>query len=223
LAVFGEVSYRPIERIELTAGLRYTADEKQLTVRQYGAFGLPLFAGAFFPAFGPVSAEAEFDRLTPRFIANFKLTDDVSLYASYSQGFQAGAFQGFQLSAANAVVPINETIVHSYEAGLRSQFFDRRLTVNITGFHADYKDLPTTQFTSASGFLEASTFDADGHTRCDRASSDPRADAERAEICLALFGPAQCRLYVEPARQHGIAPLQWQSDAAGPLLQLYAQ
>jgi iron complex outermembrane receptor protein len=159
-AVFGEVSYRPIERIELTAGLRYTADEKQLTVRQYGAFGLPLFAGAFFPAFGPVSAEAEFDRLTPRFIANFKLTDDVSLYASYSQGFQAGAFQGFQLSAANAVVPINETIVHSYEAGLRSQFFDRRLTVNITGFHADYKDLPTTQFTSASGFLEASTFDA---------------------------------------------------------------
>ena len=160
IAVFGEVSYRPVDWIELTAGLRYTADEKDLIVRQYGAFGLPLFFGAFFPAFGPVQAEAEFDRFTPRVIADFELTDDISVYASYSQGFQAGAFQGFQLTAANAVVPISETVVHSYEAGLRSTFFDDRLTVNITGFHADYDDLPTTQFTSASGFLEARTFDA---------------------------------------------------------------
>ena len=160
LAVFGEVSFRPIDWLELTAGLRYTHDDKKLTVTQRGAFGLPLFFGRFFPAFGPVTAEAEFDKFTPRGIVKVDLSDDVSIYGSYSQGFQAGAFQGFQLTAANAVVPINETVVHSYEAGLRSQFFDRRLTVNVTGFIADYDDLPTTQFTSASGFLEARTFDA---------------------------------------------------------------
>lgn len=100
-----------------------------------------------------------FDRLTPRVIAKYEITYDVSVYASYSQGFQAGAFQGFQLAAANALVPINETIVSSTEIGLRSQWFDNRLTVNLTAFDADYDDLPTTQFTSASGFLEARTFD----------------------------------------------------------------
>lgn len=159
-AVFGEASYRPLDWLELTAGLRYTTDSKELVVEQYGAFGLPLFVGSAFPAFGPVEAEADFDRLTPRFIANIDLSEDISFYASYSQGFQAGAFQGFQLVAANAVVPINETVVESYEVGLRSQFLDDRLTVNVTAFNADYSDLPTTQFTSSSGFLEASTFDA---------------------------------------------------------------
>ena len=160
IAVFGELTYRPVDWLELTGGLRYTRDEKQLTVTQRGAFGLPLFFGRFFPAFGPLEAEAEFDRFTPRFIAKANLTDDVSIYASYSQGFQAGAFQGFQLTAANATIPINETVVDSYEIGLRSVFLDDRLTVNLTAFQADYNDLPTTQFQSNSGFLEARTFDA---------------------------------------------------------------
>ncbi len=160
IAVFGEVSYRPIDRLELTAGLRYTRDEKELTVEQFGAFDLPLFFGAFFPAFGPLEAEESFEKFTPRFIANFDVTEDVMLYASYSQGFQAGAFQGFQLTAANAVVPIDETVVDSYEVGLRSSWFDNRLIFNVTAFQADYNELPTTQFESSSGFLEARTFDA---------------------------------------------------------------
>ncbi len=159
-AVFGEVSYRPLDWLELTAGLRYTTDEKTLTVEQYGAFGLPLFFGAFFPPFGPLEAEANFDRFTPRFIIDADLTNDISVYASYAQGFQAGAFQGFQLTAANAVVPISETVVSSYEIGLRSSLLDERLFVNATAFQADYDELPTTQFTSGSGFLEARTFDA---------------------------------------------------------------
>lgn len=156
LAFFGEVSYRATDWLELTAGLRYTMDEKNITLVQTGAFGLPLF---FSLPFGPIQAKVDFKRLTPRFIANVELTEDISVYASYSQGFQGGAFQGFQLAAANAVVPINETVVHSYEAGLRSQFFDDSVTINLTGFNADYKDLPSTQFTSSSGFLETRTFD----------------------------------------------------------------
>lgn len=159
-AIFGEVSYSPIQRLELTAGLRYTSDNKELTVEQFGAFGLPLFFGAFFPAFGPNTAEEDFQSFTPRFIADFEVADDISIYASYSRGFQAGAFQGFQLTEANALVPINETIVDSYELGLRSAFLDDRLTFNVTAFEAQYSDLPTTQFQSASGFLEARTFDA---------------------------------------------------------------
>jgi len=161
LAVFGEASYRPADRLELTAGLRYTRDDKDLTVEQYGAFGLPLFFGAFFPAFGPLEAEETFDRFTPRVIADFEVTDDISVYASYSRGFQAGAFQGFQLTAANATVPIEETVVDSYEIGLRSAWFDDRLIFNVTAFQAEYNELPTTQFQSDSGFLEARTFDAE--------------------------------------------------------------
>ena len=160
VALFGEVSYSPIERLELTAGLRYTRDKKELTVEQFGAFDLPLFFGTFFPAFGPNTAERDFEAFTPRFIADFDLTDDISVYASYSRGFQAGAFQGFQLVEANALIPIEETTVDSYELGLRSAFFEDRLIFNVTAFQADYNELPTTQFEGASGFLEARTFDA---------------------------------------------------------------
>jgi iron complex outermembrane receptor protein len=159
-ALFGEISYSPIDRLELTAGLRYTRDYKEIIVEQYGSFNLPLFAGAFFPAFGPISGEEDFGSFTPRFIANYDISDDLSIYASYSRGFQAGAFQGFQLTEAAALVPINETIVDSYEVGLRSAFLNNRLVFNVTAFQADYNDLPTTQFQSASGFLEARTFDA---------------------------------------------------------------
>ena len=163
IGVFGEVSYQIHERLELTAGGRYTRDSKDITRALSPAFGFPPFFGAQFPE---ISGDATFEKFTPRLILDFDITDTVSAYASYSQGFQAGAFDGFtfafsEAGAQSGITPIPETVVDSFEIGLRSTWFNDRVVANITAFDADYNDLPTTTFdTSPEGFLQVLNFDA---------------------------------------------------------------
>jgi iron complex outermembrane recepter protein len=111
----------------------------------------------------------------------YNLTSDVMTYASYSRGYKAGGFglgrdasgpvysRNAACAAAGATpastVPVNvyrctpvdprfapET-VNAYEVGLRSQFFDRALTFNLTLFQADYKNLQLNTFTGTGFFL----------------------------------------------------------------------
>ena len=153
LSAFGEGSYEVTDRLTLTAGGRITWDEKELDRTHQGAFGLgPL--GVPYEA----SAKEDWSQFTPRLIADFELAPDVSVYASYARGFQAGAFQSFPFSPTTANEPFDPTKVDSYEVGLRSQFWDRRVTANITGFWADYTDLPST-INSTDGVLVVLTND----------------------------------------------------------------
>lgn len=158
VAVYGEASYDITDRIELTAGLRYTRDNKDISREATPVFGYPAFFGL---QFDEISTDVEFEKVTPRFIVDVDITDDISVYGSASRGFQSGAFQGFALSPGFALVPIAETVVDSYEVGLRSTWLDNRITANVTAFEAQYSDTPTSAFTASdSGFLEAATFDA---------------------------------------------------------------
>lgn len=155
-AIFGELSVRMFERLELTAGARYTWDQKDYSRRHFAAFGLPIFTGN--PYFGETTVN--FKKLTPRVIAKFEVTDDVMTYASWSRGFQAGAFQTFAFaSAENSNTPFNETTVDTFEAGFKGQFFDDRVTFNANFFHSDYSNIPSS-ILSNSGAFEVVTNDA---------------------------------------------------------------
>jgi iron complex outermembrane receptor protein len=84
----------------------------------------------------------------------------VMAYASWSRGFQAGAFQTFAFaSAENSNTPFNETTVDTIEAGFKGKFFDNRVTFNANFFHSDYSDIPSS-ILSNSGAFEVVTNDA---------------------------------------------------------------
>lgn len=121
-----DVNWAFAERFRVTLGGRYTRDEKKFRNRFLGGFD--------------VSAEDSWNKFTPKISVDYRPTDEVMLYASYSRGYRAGGFNGRATSIATSQTSYNPETVDSYELGLKTQFFDRRLSFNIAGFQTKYDD-----------------------------------------------------------------------------------
>lgn len=133
-ALFGQLSYAPGDgRLELTGGLRYTHDQKWVTL-----------AGDVQPN---LDGYVAYDKVSWLASANYKFRPDLMGYVRVSSGFRAG---GINPSATDINVFKPETIV-SYEAGLKAEWFDRRLRTNLAVFYVDYRDLQISQFLAGTG------------------------------------------------------------------------
>jgi iron complex outermembrane receptor protein len=138
-AAFGSMTWAATEKLNLTAGVRYSDEEKH-TVSSFQIRVTP-----FVDAFIPMDATKSWDAWTPRFSVDYKFTDDVMGYVSASEGFKSG-----QILPGNTGPPIDPEFVWSYEAGLKSNLFDDRLRANLTAFYYDYTDLQVSQLSGLS-------------------------------------------------------------------------
>jgi iron complex outermembrane receptor protein len=71
---------------------------------------------------------------TPRVILDYKPLEDVLFYASVSNGFKSGGFTSSAPTAAAAAIPLQPENSWSYESGVKSQFWNRRVTLNLSGY-----------------------------------------------------------------------------------------
>ena len=136
-AAFSSADWALTEKITLSAGVRYTYEEKTLEpVGQqfFLADGTPLQ-----PPVAAVHANENWDKWSPRLAAQYSFTDDLMAYASYSQGFKSGGFFGRITSGSN-VTKFNPEQVDTYEIGVKSTWLDQRLRVNGAIFSSDYQD-----------------------------------------------------------------------------------
>lgn len=62
------------------------------------------------------------------------------LYANVSRGYKAGGFSTFATSIEEQIVPAVQERLTAYEAGFKTEAFDRRLQLNGAVFYYDYKD-----------------------------------------------------------------------------------
>ncbi|MGH6780720.1 MAG: TonB-dependent receptor, partial [Sphingomonadaceae bacterium] len=129
-ALFGQVTQELGDRLSLTAGLRYTHDAKRLDQE------LP-FDRALKRSFNKVNWAATLD---------YRWSDDVMTYARVATGYKAGGFSA--RSANDGFDPENLT---SYEVGVKSELFDRRVRFNAALFHAVHKDVQIGQFLAGTG------------------------------------------------------------------------
>ena len=144
IAVFGQASWNVTEKLRLTAGARWTEDTKKL--RSIGQAGGFLVSENF-----DVQVDESWDEVTPKYVVDYQLTEEVFLYALASKGFKSGGFQGSPPSEFNATVPFQPEIAWLYEAGFKSEWFDRRARINLTGFYTDYTDLQVFQLLVPEG------------------------------------------------------------------------
>ena len=124
-ALFGQLEYDLTDQFRLTAGVRYTEEEKDLVVTD----GIPTFTE---------TQRIETDNVTWRFALDWKPTDDLLSYFSVSRGFKSGAFNTFFV-APGSTEPANEEELTAYEIGLKSTLFGGRARFNVSGFYYDYK------------------------------------------------------------------------------------
>jgi iron complex outermembrane recepter protein len=147
-AVYGDVTFAATDRLDLIAGLRFSADRKRFSVGFPPAGNLlgPLILVPPSPetlaGFGTVDANGTLRQSysdtswQPRAAVNYRASDLVSLYASASRGYKAGGFN--QLSPGPAFDPES---IWSYEIGVKGELADRRLRFDLSAYHFTYSDL----------------------------------------------------------------------------------
>jgi len=155
-AAFGEANLKLVERLTLTGGLRYTREDKEGSYSTF-VFGGPANITAAqrnqqLSILRPqtYAAEDHDGSVSGRANIAWAPTDDMLAYASYARGFKSGGINmsGLPLDAQNA--PVLATAVvrpernTTWEAGVKTTLFDRRLVVNADVFHTRVRDFQAT-------------------------------------------------------------------------------
>jgi iron complex outermembrane receptor protein len=149
-AGFADVNLDLTDRLHLGLGVRYTLDNKDGTVfraNYLGATRSPLLGGTVRAPLlvrSNYTNDNDFAQLTPRIALSYDLTDDVTTYASYSQGFKSGGFdmRGDVVLTPNTVNGYDPETVDSYEIGLKGAL--DRLTFSTAVFYNEYQDQQVT-------------------------------------------------------------------------------
>ncbi|WP_321390236.1 TonB-dependent receptor [Emcibacter sp.] len=158
-AAFLHTSYHFTEQFTLTAGLRYTHEKKYVNVQSmFFELAQLLPEGAPIPdAFYQLTDtddEKEFDNLSAHLNLEYRWNDDVMTYLSYSEGFKSGGFNARYLSPRPAPISFDEEEVTSYEFGIKSELFDRRLRLNISAFYSDYTNIQVSAVQNGEPFTQ---------------------------------------------------------------------
>jgi iron complex outermembrane receptor protein len=141
-AAFSENTFDLTRRLHLTAGLRWTHEEKQFQVFY------PVtqdFNGPAPPALGSLLVGDDshkmqtFHKTTPRATIAFDVAEGLMAYATYSEGFKSGGFNGRYTGPVPAPIPFGPESLKQYEAGLKYQA--ERIRVNLAAFHSNYSDI----------------------------------------------------------------------------------
>ncbi|EDY84481.1 TonB-dependent receptor domain protein [Verrucomicrobiia bacterium DG1235] len=160
-AFFFNGDYQPNKRWTLSAGLRLDQEKNERDRNQFvellegfpnavalidvPSYGIPagtpanvvlqsLVADATAEGLG----DDEFDVALPTLGATYHLQEDLSLGFTFSQGYRSG---GVAFNQARAeIVPYDPEFTDNYELSLRSQWHDRKVTLNANAFYVDWTD-----------------------------------------------------------------------------------
>lgn len=139
-AVFGEAQYKFDFGLRLFAGGRFTQEKKVYRARRLqGQIAAPT-VGYDTDATPGVFEKGVF---TYRVGADYRLSDNIFAFGTVSTGFKSGAFQEQPGSAVLARTPTSPERLTNYEIGLKTDWFDRKLRVNVSAFWMDYRDFQT--------------------------------------------------------------------------------
>ncbi len=131
-AGFGQATWTPNildDKLDLTAGLRYTDDQRDATRTN---------DGLAWNSFGPGASESNADKVDYTAVADYNWSDAVSTYAKVATGFRSGGSSRNGLDFDQA---FDQETVISYELGWKSQLMDNHLRLNGAVFLMNVDDI----------------------------------------------------------------------------------
>lgn len=141
VAPFAQIDYKLGDATTLTLGGRFTHERRTINGSFKVVFaGVPGGLAVNFPVTPQNTITA--DEPTWRIALNHKLSPNTMLYASYNRGFKSG---GYNVASPNAAPFLPEKL-DDWEAGLKTELFDRALTFNVNGFYYKYKNMQVFYF-----------------------------------------------------------------------------
>lgn len=129
IAAFAQGTYDVTEHVSITAGLRYTDDEKEGFNRNI--FFAPLVVD-------PVYTSA--NETTGKVAIDWQVADNMLLYASYAKGYKSGGVNQTTVATSGRNPIFLPEFVDTTELGYKSQLWEV-LRLNIALYYSDYTDL----------------------------------------------------------------------------------
>lgn len=144
-AAFAEANAHATDHLTFTAGLRWTHEDVDSRVT-----GFPITPGyiRFGHPLGTTFGSATASKVSWKLGGQWRMDADKMFYASVATGFKGPGFNvnNGVLGDPEPVAPETST---SYELGMKTQYFDRRLTFNLNLFHTRFEN-----FQTQGGFVE---------------------------------------------------------------------
>jgi len=162
-AVFGKLTWHGTDRLSISPGLRVNYDKKDgnyVSVVTNGAGSTNLTADQR-GVLAPQSYRPQFDNwnVSGDLTVAYDVTDDVHYYATYARSYKSGGINlsglpnGLDGNPALSVARVKPEKVNHFELGLKTQFADRRATVNVAGFWTEIEDYQATVTNNQVGVL----------------------------------------------------------------------
>lgn len=177
-ALFGQVNWKVTDALTIQPGARLNYDKKSGFYERIVTNGQgQVISCTPVPATGSVLA-AQCGVYQPQstspsvskwnfsydFNVNYKIAPDILAYATYAKSFKTVGINqnGLPLNSVTNLPDLSASTVkpesvNHYEVGIKTQFWDRRATFNLTAFRTDIKDFQATvnggQFGTVRGYL----------------------------------------------------------------------
>jgi len=130
-AGFGQIGWTPSfadGKLEITGGIRYTLDRKNLN-----SFQISNITAAILRQ----TASNRYTNLGWSGSISYKFTPSIMLYGRASSAYRSGGYN----APSPGVPPYGPETPKNYEIGLKSDFLDHHVRLNLTAFRTDFNDL----------------------------------------------------------------------------------
>ena len=132
-ALFVDATWHLTDRWALDLGLRHDWDDQKFTYSQDSNI-FPVAGLA--PEIDPFTQKLSSSEFSYAASILYDLTQETRVYAKYSRGFKAAGFNTtIALASAAEITAVTPEFLDSYEIGMKSLFFDHRLSANLAAFY----------------------------------------------------------------------------------------
>ena len=156
-SLFGEANVNFSSNFRAIAGFREIHDDLSYYHARVSTSATAITGvGVSYASQGSISKDGYAGRLG----LQYDLNDRVSTYATYSRGYMGPAYNVFFNMAAVNTPPLNPETSNSYEVGLKSQLFDRRVQTNLVAYATDFDNYQANFTQSVGGALVTNLINA---------------------------------------------------------------
>lgn len=138
--VFGEISWRPVKAFQITFGGRYYNTRAKAEVTNQVSVLNPSLANA------GGNIDQKEDGFTPKVTLSAHPSDHFLAYVTYSRGYRVGGINPNAGLLPTITPSYGSDKVDNYEAGVKFDAFNRRLTIDATVFSIDWSDIQARLF-----------------------------------------------------------------------------
>lgn len=145
-SVFGQARYQVFEQLELAAGARMSWETKKVSGT---SFGLP---------FEVLNPKRKYNDFSPEVTLTYKPEEDMTIFASYREGFISGGFNTVPTALRTSARPTLPARDLSYaqstakggEVGIKGYLAGRQVLFDLVGYYYKYKDLQLSRWDSVA-------------------------------------------------------------------------